>query len=140
MVKKIQTTILFRLLLLSTLSFSQKENLYFETFSTEDGLPHTVVIDVVQDSKGYLWFATAGGLTKYDGYNFDYKHGNIDFIFIDKDDRIWYQKRNEPVEIFDLESETTTKTNLEDISIIFQSKSSGMFYISKDGELGDYRR
>ncbi|MBQ8811657.1 MAG: response regulator [Bacteroidales bacterium] len=40
----------------------------FKSLSVGDGLPHSDVNAIVQDSTGYLWFATYGGLCKYDGY------------------------------------------------------------------------
>lgn len=40
----------------------------FRSLSVGDGLPHSDVNAIVQDSTGYLWFATYGGLCKYDGY------------------------------------------------------------------------
>ncbi len=36
----------------------------------EDGLSQSTVYCILQDSKGYLWFGTANGLNRYDGYNF----------------------------------------------------------------------
>ncbi len=36
----------------------------------EDGLSQSTVYNILQDSKGYLWFGTANGLNRYDGYNF----------------------------------------------------------------------
>ena len=43
----------------------------FERLTTADCLSHPVVNDVIQDSNGYLWFATGGvGPDRYDGYNF----------------------------------------------------------------------
>ncbi|MCP3962192.1 MAG: hypothetical protein GY719_30485, partial [bacterium] len=38
--------------------------------TTEDGLSHSSVWDVLQDRRGFLWFATAGLLQRYDGYRF----------------------------------------------------------------------
>ncbi|RPI00161.1 MAG: GHKL domain-containing protein [Calditrichaeota bacterium] len=39
-------------------------------FYIDDGLPHAQVNDIMQDSQGFLWFATQHGLARYDGYNF----------------------------------------------------------------------
>ena len=36
----------------------------------EDGLSQSTVNCMMQDKKGYLWFGTANGLNRYDGYNF----------------------------------------------------------------------
>lgn len=40
-------------------------------FTVEDGLPSTEVYWVHQDHKGYLWFCTDRGLSRYDGYTFN---------------------------------------------------------------------
>ena len=42
----------------------------FRHFTDKDGLPSTEVYQVIQDAKGYLWFATDGGVARYDGYDF----------------------------------------------------------------------
>ncbi len=39
-------------------------------FMTANGLSDNTVRRVFQDSKGYLWFATLNGLSRYDGYSF----------------------------------------------------------------------
>ncbi len=38
--------------------------------SVEDGLPARLVFEAVQDRDGFMWFATANGLCRYDGYSF----------------------------------------------------------------------
>ena len=40
------------------------------SFNTNHGLSQSTVLDVVQDSLGYLWLATQDGINKFDGYNF----------------------------------------------------------------------
>ena len=40
-------------------------------FLTEDeGLPNSYVSDIIMDSGGYVWAATHGGISRYDGYGF----------------------------------------------------------------------
>src|SRR5437867_98868 len=39
-------------------------------YNVEDGLAHSVVGAIYQDRKGFLWFATADGLSRFDGYRF----------------------------------------------------------------------
>lgn len=39
-------------------------------YDTKSGLPSNVVYDVTQDKDGFIWFATEGGLTRFDGKNF----------------------------------------------------------------------
>ncbi len=44
-------------------------------YSTQQGLPQNQVMRIIQDSQGYIWFKTQGGVSKFDGYNF--KNYNI---------------------------------------------------------------
>ena len=40
-----------------------------DIFTTHDGIPQIQVMDMMQDSKGYIWVATKRGLAKFDGTN-----------------------------------------------------------------------
>ncbi|MBX7182740.1 MAG: SpoIIE family protein phosphatase [Bacteroidia bacterium] len=84
----------FLMLWLNFPSFSQLLN--FKNFTTDQGLVQTKVNDVVQDSKGYLWIATDGGLSRFDGksfVNFTAKDGlgnnKCTRLFIDSKNRLW---------------------------------------------------
>ena len=44
----------------------------------ERGLPYSI-LDIFQDSRGYMWFASLNGLVRYDGYNYTlYQHNPFD--------------------------------------------------------------
>ncbi|MEN8121215.1 MAG: two-component regulator propeller domain-containing protein [Bacteroidota bacterium] len=69
----------------------------YHHYGVEDGLPSSEVYQVFQDSKGYLWFATDMGVSRFNGYefiNFDIKNGltnNTVFeIFEDHHGKIWF--------------------------------------------------
>ncbi|MEL6651332.1 MAG: two-component regulator propeller domain-containing protein [Bacteroidota bacterium] len=47
---------------------AQKSDLFFEHFTTEDGLSQNDVNCIIQDSLGFMWFGTNDGLNRYDGY------------------------------------------------------------------------
>ena len=49
---------------------AQNNQSHFENFSVEDGLPVNEVNKIHQDSQGFLWISTHGGLVRYDGYRF----------------------------------------------------------------------
>ena len=55
---------------------AQSKQLAVERFSAEDGLPNTIIFDIVQDQQGYIWLATQDGLVRYDGYRF-FNYRNI---------------------------------------------------------------
>ena len=46
------------------------EHLPFKSYTVSDGLSHNEVFKIVRDSRGFLWFCTAGGLSRFDGYSF----------------------------------------------------------------------
>src|SRR5712692_9024769 len=61
------------LLLLAALSrvpFARAELLPVRTYTIADGLAHNEVNRIVRDSRGFLWFCTADGLSRFDGYAF----------------------------------------------------------------------
>ena len=43
---------------------------YFMHYGTENGLSQHTVTDILQDEKGFMWFSTWDGLSKFDGYTF----------------------------------------------------------------------
>jgi len=49
---------------------AQYENILFSRLTVSDGLSQNAVSYICQDSRGFMWFATASGLNRYDGYNF----------------------------------------------------------------------
>jgi ligand-binding sensor domain-containing protein/two-component sensor histidine kinase len=46
------------------------ERLPIKIYTTADGLAHNDINRIVKDSRGFLWFCTAGGLSRFDGYAF----------------------------------------------------------------------
>jgi ligand-binding sensor domain-containing protein len=57
-------------LFIQSLLFSQRSNTFLRHYGVEDGLPSSEVYDVIQDSKGYMWFATDRGVCRFDGNEF----------------------------------------------------------------------
>jgi ligand-binding sensor domain-containing protein len=65
--------LLITLVLTVIVSFSvssQFENVQYSQITARAGLPDNVVTCIFQDSKGFMWFGTTGGLARYDGYQF----------------------------------------------------------------------
>ena len=61
---------LFFLLLCEVSSLVRAELLAVKTYTTADGMLRDEVYRVKQDSRGFLWFCTADGLSRFDGYGF----------------------------------------------------------------------
>ncbi len=57
-------------LLLSGPGAVHSERLPIKGYTTADGLPRDNINRIVQDSKGFLWFCTTEGLSRFDGYKF----------------------------------------------------------------------
>src|ERR1700731_3110703 len=57
-------------LLLFVPGLVQAEQLPIKTFTTADGLTSDSINQIVRDSRGFLWFCTTEGLSRFDGYQF----------------------------------------------------------------------
>ena len=56
--------------------WSQSEQIAFEKYGVEEGLPEPWITSVIQDDKGFIWLSTQNGLVKYDGYDFKVYRGD----------------------------------------------------------------
>ncbi len=98
-------------------SYAQTSNIAFDKITIKDGLSQSTVNYILQDRHGFMWFATYGGLSKYDGYSFtvyqfdesdstSLGNNNNEVIFEDKDGFIWVVNNgNNGLERFDPETE-----------------------------------
>lgn len=66
-------------------------------FGEEDGLPGSEIYHTIQDTKGYIWFATDNGVSRFDGENFenfDINSGLVNNtvfdLYEDYKGRIWF--------------------------------------------------
>ncbi|MCC8174124.1 MAG: hypothetical protein LIO65_07050 [Odoribacter sp.] len=58
---------------------AEEDILYFSGLSLKDGLSQMSVLEICQDTRGFMWFGTRNGLNKFDGENFTvYRHINND--------------------------------------------------------------
>lgn len=61
----------FILILLQSCVTSIAQPIYqIKHYSVNDGMSQGIVSNIIQDKKGFLWFATWNGLNKFDGYSF----------------------------------------------------------------------
>jgi ligand-binding sensor domain-containing protein/signal transduction histidine kinase len=49
---------------------ARAEQLPIKVFTTADGLSQNTINRIVRDSRGFLWFCTGDGLSRYDGHSF----------------------------------------------------------------------
>ena len=87
--------IIFIFIFGSKISYSQSH--VYKHYGIEDGLPSSEVYSAFQDSKGYMWFATDAGVSRFNGYefeNFDVSDGLTDntvfLITEDSKGRVWF--------------------------------------------------
>ncbi len=82
--------IIFILICVSALNFvpafGQEGKVRFERINLEHGLIQGHIFDIVEDSFGFIWFCTGGGLARYDGHTFkNYTHEMFDSSSISSD-------------------------------------------------------
>jgi len=54
----------------ATVVAAGEERIDFDRLSLEQGLSQSIIEQIVQDRKGFMWFATEDGLNRFDGYSF----------------------------------------------------------------------
>lgn len=132
------------------------QTLQFKNITVSDGLLSSTVYCVFQDSKGFIWFATINGVSRYDGKifeNFTTDNGLSDNevlkIIEDSKGRIWFLTFNGKLSYFldgviynpnnnkllkSLESKSSFFNFYEDINKNIRISTTGneMFTINKD--------
>lgn len=87
-----------RILLLALFCFRPviSQEYFHRIYNLETGFPNAQVWDITQDQRGYMWFATGGGLVRYTGRSYtmfgkdDGFVGNVArSILYDHDGRMW---------------------------------------------------
>ncbi len=109
------STVFLQILFLPVNTFSQEY--IFHQLRIEDGLSQSTILASLQDSEGYMWFATRSGLNRYDGYKFvvylnDPKDSTsisddaTNSIYEDKSGTLWIGTNNGNLNKFDRYTET----------------------------------
>ena len=104
-------------LISSNLLSGQNQSVRFNHLDVEDGLPENTIRAILQDSEGFMWFATWNGLCRYDGYEFKvYKHINgdstslqvskITCLLEDQEKRLWVGTYGGGLSLYNKENET----------------------------------
>lgn len=63
-------TIFTYLSLLLCLAVNAQGNHQFTNYGVNEGLPQSSIYDISQDKNGFIWIGTAGGVCRFDGYQF----------------------------------------------------------------------
>jgi diguanylate cyclase (GGDEF)-like protein/PAS domain S-box-containing protein len=86
-------------------AFANISNIQVRQLSVAEGLSQGSVTDIVEDQHGFIWSATTGGLSRFDGYEFVQYHHNpsvkdslpdpfIRNLFLDDTNRLWLSTIN----------------------------------------------
>ncbi len=117
------------LILLSVLSAVQvpvnAQNLYFDRIDIKNGLSQNTVSEIIQDSRGFMWFGTKDGLNRYDGTHFKvFRHvpgsgaglgnNNIRTLIEDDSNRIWIGT-NSGLYVYDMEYDRFSEIPVFDV-------------------------
>jgi ligand-binding sensor domain-containing protein/signal transduction histidine kinase len=78
------------------LSCASAQQLSLRRYGVAQGLAHNSVHCIYQDGKGYMWFGTSEGLSRFDGYKFanyttrdGLAHNNVNDITEDRKGNLW---------------------------------------------------
>ncbi len=118
--------------------YAQNYNIKFNRLTIEEGLSQSVVTDVMQDSKGFIWIATQDGLNRYDGYDFKIFRNDrsdttslcnnyVSVIFEDSDLNLWVGTNGGGLSLFNREKENFSSFRKNDLD---QNSISGNFITS----------
>ena len=124
-----------------------------ESLSLHDGLLNPQVYDVAKDEQGFIWFGTADGVKRYDGYTFtSFRHdkntpsslsnNSVGAMLIDSKNRLWigtwggglnlYQRKTQNFKHFLQDEENPSSLGGNKIQAIFESRS-GQIWIGTNG-------
>jgi ligand-binding sensor domain-containing protein/two-component sensor histidine kinase len=131
--------------LITTNSYAQ--SIKFEHISIQHGLSHNTVHSIIQDKKGFIWFATEDGLNRYDGYNFKiFRNTRTDStslsdnfiwtLFEDSNGNIWVGTNNGGLNKYNSNTESFTRFTVStDSAGGLSNNSIRKIYEAKDGNL-----
>jgi two-component system, sensor histidine kinase ChiS len=135
--------------------YSQNKTIDFEKYSVEHGLSNLSVHSLLQDSQGFIWIGTQGGLSRFDGYKFinfycdPFDSTTLNDNFINclsegKDGTIWVgtrkgisnlDKKTNKVKSYSIQEENSLKKLHDFITTIYEDKNGNLWLGTKGGLL-----
>jgi len=117
--KQYRLALLFVLFQLTYISSSSAQQQKIESLAANSGLNNAQVYAVAKDQQGFLWFGTADGIKRFDGYSFTtFRHeeeqvnslsnNNVGVMLIDSQDRLWVGTWGGGVNLYQRESQSFT--------------------------------
>lgn len=120
MIKRILSLSIF---FVFTLGFAQKNevNYIVDFITTKQGLSHNYVSSFLSDSLNMKWIGTENGITKFDGYGFNYfkpnsqykqlQNENIETLFLDRESNLWIGTKSGGLSFLDIKKNTIKNLN-----------------------------
>ncbi len=130
---------------------AQEKDIVFEQITNESGRSLGFITGIIQDEIGFLWFATKGGLYRYNGYSYklfrrdpsdslSLANNNIAHIYIDNEQIFWMRHldrltafKNEKL-LYGFDSITSKSLDM-DVKIVQDKKGNYWVGPSKEGLL-----
>lgn len=128
----------------STNFFSQNnaENYVIDFITTKEGLSHNYVSSLVSDDLNMKWIGTENGITKFNGYDYEYIkpnekykgliNENIEVLFLDNEANLWIGTKSGGISYLDIR-----KNNIKDFNHLIDIANQGdlrITSISQDSE------
>jgi two-component system sensor histidine kinase/response regulator len=157
--KPVRLAWLFMLLQLTCISSALAQPQKIESLAANSGLNNTQVYAVAKDQQGFLWFGTAGGVKRFDGYSFTtFKHDknqknslsneNVSVMNIDSQDRLWvgtwgggvnlYQRESQSFSHFRYDALVSTTLGSDKVQALFEGKDGSIWVGTNGGGLNLY--
>ncbi len=154
----------FLLLFAAAMSFAyfqdKDDAVEFERLSIGQGLPQSTIFCILQDKRGFMWFGTQHGLSRYDGhtfklYDFDPKNPNslshnlVISLCEDRSEMLWvgtwggglnrFDRKTEKFEVYaNIPGDPNSLSN-NNVWSIYEDKG-GILWIGTDNGLNKYDR
>lgn len=104
------------------LSQDEENNYVVEFVTTKQGLSHNYVTGIVSDDLNIKWIGTENGITKFNGFDFEYIKPGENFtellnenveapLFIDKDSNLWIGTKSGGIACLDIKHNTVKNYN-----------------------------
>ena len=109
--------------LLSYVIYSQENeiNYVIDFITTQQGLSHNYSTSIISDDLNVKWIGTENGITKYNGYDFEYikpsekyknlLNENIEVLFKDNESNIWIGTKSGGLSYLDIKTNHATNFN-----------------------------
>ena len=103
--------IVISFILCSTFICCQNYDFHKINFGVNEGLPSSECYEIIQDSKGYIWFGTDRGVVRYNGYEFKtyttkqgLNNNVVFYLYESNDGKIWFYDLERELSYFENDS------------------------------------